>query len=76
MEVRLLKLWETVITLKSPIHEAKFPTAVNAQNDDDCDYYYYVLIVARNLHVKYHRVQRRYEESEGTSIYQLKLHDT
>ena len=73
MEVRLLKLWETVITLTSPIHAAKFPTAVNAKNDDDCDYY--VLIVTRNLHVKYHRVQRRYEESEGTSIYQLKLHD-
>ena len=72
MEVGLLKLWETVITLKSPIHEAKFPSAVNAKNDDDYDYYYYVLIVARNLHVKYHRVQRRYEES---SIYQLKLHD-
>ena len=76
MEVRLLKLWEKVITLKSPIHAAKFPTEVNAKNDDDCDYYYYVLIVARNLQVKYHRVQRRYEESEGTSIYQLKLHDT
>ena len=75
MEVRLLKLWETVITLKSPIHEAKFPSAVNAKNDGDYDYYYYVLIVARNLHVKYHRVQRRYEESEGTSIYQLKFHD-
>ena len=37
MEVRLLKLWETVITPKSPIHEAKFPTAVNAKNDDECD---------------------------------------
>ena len=34
-------------TLKSPIHAAKFPSAVNAKNDDDYDYF--VLIVARNL---------------------------
>ena len=34
-------------TLKSPIHAAKFPSAVNVKNDDDYDYF--VLIVARNL---------------------------
>ena len=44
------KLWKTGVTLRSPIHAAKFSSAVNAKNDDDDDYYYYyVLIVARNL---------------------------
>ena len=34
-------------TLKSPIHAAKFPSAVNAKNDNDYDYF--VLVYTKTV---------------------------